>query len=69
MVEVCTYRHLHPAGEHHRFQNMGSKTVKQAADGKKQAGGMPTPVVALAARSGALPVYLNGLGSVVRLIR
>lgn len=47
------------------FRIFGGKAAKQGGGDKKQAGGMPTPVVALAARSGSLPVYLNGLGSVV----
>jgi membrane fusion protein, multidrug efflux system len=47
------------------YRIWASKAVKQAAGDKKQAGGMPVPVVTLAARSCALPVYLNGLGSVV----
>lgn len=47
------------------FRIFGGKAAKQGGSDKKQAGGMPTPVVALAARSGSLPVYLNGLGSVV----
>jgi multidrug efflux system membrane fusion protein len=47
------------------FRIWGARTAQQKAGDKKQAGGMPVPVVALAARSGVLPVYLNGLGSVV----
>lgn len=47
------------------FRIWSAKTVKDAADRKKMAGNMPTSVVAMAARSGNLPVYLNGLGSVV----
>lgn len=47
------------------YRIVGSKSAQQKAAEKKQAGNMPVPVVALAARSGLLPVYLNGLGSVV----
>ncbi len=47
------------------FRIWGGRQGKGGAGDKKQAGGMPTPVVALPARSGDLPVYLNGLGSVV----
>lgn len=48
------------------FRIWAAKAAKKGAD-QKQAGGAPVAVVALPARSGDLPVYLNGLGSVVPL--
>lgn len=47
------------------FRLRSAVNNQEAQAGKKS--GLPTPVVAVAARQGEVPVYLNGLGSVVPL--
>ena len=49
------------------FRIWEGKMAKVAAASKKQAGGAPVAVVTMPVRSGDMPVYLNGLGSVVPL--
>src|SRR4051812_32323424 len=44
------------------FRNRATTTADQA--GGRGAGGREVPVVAIAARQGDLPIYLNGLGTV-----
>lgn len=47
------------------FRIWSGKSAKEKAAERKKAGGMPVAIVAQAARSGDMPIYLNGLGSVL----